>query len=45
MIESFTAAFIIYFVVVDPIGNAPIFLALPVSRIVPTKYVERWKAR
>lgn len=28
MIESFLTAFIIYFVVVDPIGNSPIFLAL-----------------
>ena len=28
MIESFVTAFIIYFVVVDPIGNAPIFLAV-----------------
>ena len=28
MIESFITAFVIYFVVIDPIGNAPIFLAL-----------------
>ena len=28
MFESFVTAFIIYFVVVDPIGNAPIFLAV-----------------
>ena len=28
MIESFITAFIIYFVVIDPIGNAPIFLAV-----------------
>ena len=28
MLESFTTAFIIYFVVIDPIGNAPIFLAV-----------------
>ena len=28
MIESFVTAFIIYFVVIDPIGNAPIFLAV-----------------
>ncbi|MEK9962471.1 MAG: MarC family protein, partial [Rhodobiaceae bacterium] len=28
MIEAFTTAFIIYFVVIDPIGNAPIFLAV-----------------
>ena len=27
MFESFVTAFIIYFVVIDPIGNAPIFLA------------------
>jgi len=28
MLESFVTAFIIYFVVIDPIGNAPIFLAV-----------------
>ena len=28
MIEGFITAFIIYFVVIDPIGNAPIFLAV-----------------
>ena len=28
MAESFVTAFIIYFVVIDPIGNSPIFLAL-----------------
>lgn len=28
MFESFITAFIIYFVVIDPIGNAPIFLAM-----------------
>ena len=28
MFESFVTAFIIYFVVIDPIGNAPIFLAV-----------------
>lgn len=28
MAESFITAFIIYFVVIDPIGNSPIFLAL-----------------
>jgi len=28
MIEAFITAFIIYFVVIDPIGNAPIFLAV-----------------
>ena len=28
MFESFITAFIIYFVVIDPIGNAPIFLAV-----------------
>ena len=28
MIESFVTAFIIYFVVIYPIGNAPIFLAV-----------------
>ena len=28
MIESFITAFIIYFVVIDPVGNAPIFLAV-----------------
>ena len=28
MLESFITAFIIYFVVIDPVGNAPIFLAV-----------------
>ena len=28
MIASFITAFIIYFVVIDPAGNAPIFLAV-----------------
>ena len=28
MFESFIATFIIYFVVIDPVGNAPIFLAV-----------------
>ena len=28
MIESFITAFIVYFVVVDPVGTAPIFLAI-----------------
>ncbi len=28
MLESFVTAFIIYFVVVDPVGNAPVFLAV-----------------
>lgn len=29
MLENFVTAFIVYFVVIDPIGNAPIFLAIP----------------
>lgn len=28
MLEAFVTAFIIYFVVIDPVGNAPIFLAV-----------------
>lgn len=28
MVEAFVTAFIIYFVVIDPVGNAPIFLAV-----------------
>ena len=28
MLESFITAFIVYFVVIDPVGNAPIFLAV-----------------
>ena len=28
MLEAFITAFIIYFVVIDPVGNAPIFLAV-----------------
>ena len=34
MSESFITAFIVYFVVVDPIGNAPIFIAV-------TQYLDR----
>ena len=32
MIESFITAFIIYFVVIDPAGNAPVFLAVNGAR-------------
>ena len=32
MFESFITAFIIYFVVIDPVGNAPIFLAFTVAQ-------------
>ena len=28
MIERFITAFIVYFVVIDPVGHAPIFLAV-----------------
>ncbi len=28
MIENFIAAFIVYFVVIDPVGTAPIFFAI-----------------
>ena len=28
MLENFITAFIVYFVVIDPIGNSPIFLAV-----------------
>ena len=28
MMENFITAFIVYFVVIDPIGNSPIFLAI-----------------
>ena len=28
MLENFITAFIVYFVVIDPIGNSPIFLAI-----------------
>ena len=28
MIESFLTAFVIYFVVIDPVGSAPIFLSV-----------------
>ena len=28
MLENFITAFIVYFVVIDPVGNAPIFLAI-----------------
>lgn len=32
MIESFITAFIIYFVVIDPVGNAPVFLAVATAQ-------------
>ncbi len=32
MIESFITAFIIYFVVIDPVGNAPVFLAVTTAQ-------------
>ena len=28
MIESFLTAFVIYFVVIDPVGTAPVFLSV-----------------
>ena len=28
MLENFITASIVYFVVIDPVGNAPIFLAI-----------------
>ena len=28
MLENFVTAFIVYFMVIDPIGNSPIFLAI-----------------
>ena len=36
MTEAFITAFIVYFVVIDPIGNSPIFLAM-------TSHLERTK--
>ena len=38
MIESFITAFIIYFVVIDPIGNAPVFLAVTTAQTRRQKY-------
>lgn len=32
MLESFITAFIVYFVVIDPIGNAPVFIAVTASQ-------------
>ena len=31
MTEAFITAFIVYFVVIDPIGNSPIFLAMDIA--------------
>ena len=33
MIEAFITTFIIYFVVIDPVGNAPIFLAVTEAQV------------
>ena len=38
MLESFITAFIIYFVVIDPIGNAPVFLAVTTAQTRHQKY-------
>ena len=38
MLESFITAFIIYFVVIDPIGNAPVFLAVTNAQTRRQKY-------
>ena len=38
MLESFITAFIIYFVVIDPIGNAPVFLAVTTAQTRRQKY-------
>ena len=38
MLESFVTAFIIYFVVIDPIGNAPVFLAVTTAQARRQKY-------
>ncbi len=43
MIESFITAFIIYFVVIDPVGNATIFWRSPARRTA-RKCAPRWKA-
>ena len=32
MLETFITAFIVYFVVIDPVGNAPVFLAITQSQ-------------
>jgi len=37
MIESFITAFIVYFVVIDPVGTAPIFLAITTHLNKPQK--------
>ena len=38
MLESFITAFIIYFVVIDPVGNAPVFLAVTTAQTRRQKY-------
>lgn len=38
VLESFITAFIVYFVVIDPIGNAPVFLAVTAAQPRRQKY-------
>ena len=44
MLESFITAFIIYFVVIDPIGNAPVFLAVTNAQTRRQKYRTAFEA-
>ena len=44
MIENFITAFIVYFVVIDPVGTAPIFLAITTHLNKRQKSVPRLRA-
>ena len=39
MIEVFIQAFVLYFVVIDPIGNTPIFMSITQSQNAKEKYI------
>ena len=38
MLEVFLQAFVLYFVVIDPVGNTPIFLSITQSQNEKEKY-------
>ncbi len=45
MLENFITAFIVYFVVIDPIGNSPIFLAITAHLSKRQKNTNRYRGQ